>query len=237
MPLLTSEVQDQVRTRLEGIQNPVKILLFTQKENAPVPCEFCREAQQLVEEVAALSDRVSLTIYDFVADAPAVKKYDVDKIPALVILQDSEEVVDYGVRLYGIPSGYEFGTLVEDLLLVSQGEAALSADTMGILGRLKNPVHIQVYVTPTCPYCPPAVLLAHRMAIASEYVTADLVEATEFPHLANRYQVYGVPRTVINDVIHVEGAVPEGALATRLLEVLDEEKMATMRSQWIAGQN
>lgn len=237
MPFLTPEVQEQVRTTLEGIQNPVKILLFTQKENAPVPCEFCKEAQQLVEEVAALSDRVSLDVYDFVADSATAERYNVDKIPALVIVQDSQKTVDYGVRLYGIPSGYEFGTLVEDLLLVSQGDAELSSDTMGILGRLKSPVHIQVYVTPTCPYCPQAVLLAHRMAIASEFVTADLVEATEFPQLANRYRVYGVPRTVINDVIHVEGAVPEGALASRLLEVMDEEKMASMRSQWIAGQN
>jgi predicted DsbA family dithiol-disulfide isomerase len=82
-------------------------------------------------------------------------------------------------------------------------------------------VQIQVFVTPTCPYCPRAVILAHALAMASEHVTAAMVEATEFPQLANRYQVYGVPRTVINDVIHVEGAVPESALIQKLMGVLN----------------
>jgi predicted DsbA family dithiol-disulfide isomerase len=57
------------------------------------------------------------------------------------------------------------------------------------------------------------------MAMASEWITADMVESMEFPHLANRYQVHGVPRSVINDVIHVEGAVPESALLSKLLTV------------------
>ncbi len=237
MALLTPEIQNQVRAALEGVQTPVKILFFTQQEDAPVPCEFCVEARRLVEEVAALSDRVRLEVYDFVVDTEAVNQYNVDKIPALAIVQEGEAVVDYGVRLYGIPSGYEFGTLVEDLLLVSQGDPGLSPETMDILDRLENPVRIQVYVTPTCPYCPPAVLLAHRMAIASDLVTADMVEATEFPQLANRYSVYGVPRTVIEDVIHVEGAVPEGALAAKLMEVLDGDKLAVRREEWQASLN
>ena len=64
-------------------------------------------------------------------------------------------------------------------------------------------------------------ILAHALAMASEHVTAAMVEATEFPQLANRSQVYGVPRTVINDVIHVEGAVPESALIQKLMGVLN----------------
>ena len=64
-------------------------------------------------------------------------------------------------------------------------------------------------------------VLAHRMAMESEWITADMVEATEFPHLANKYQVYGVPRTVINETIHVEGAAPEPILVNELMKVLD----------------
>jgi predicted DsbA family dithiol-disulfide isomerase len=56
----------------------------------------------------------------------------------------------------------------------------------------------------------------------NEWITADMVEATEFPHLANKYEVYGVPRTVINETIHVEGAVPEPMLVKELMQVLDE---------------
>ena len=64
-------------------------------------------------------------------------------------------------------------------------------------------------------------MLAHRLAMESDWIRADMVEATEFPHLANKYQVYGVPRTVINETIHVEGAVPELMLVGELVKVLD----------------
>ncbi len=66
-------------------------------------------------------------------------------------------------------------------------------------------------------------VLAHRLAIESDWIRADMVEATEFPHLANKYQVYGVPRTVINETIHVEGAVPEPMLIDELMQVLDAQ--------------
>jgi predicted DsbA family dithiol-disulfide isomerase len=66
------------------------------------------------------------------------------------------------------------------------------------------------------------VVLAHRLAMESGWITADMVEATEFPDLANKYQVYGVPRTVINETIHIEGAVPEPALVNKLMQVLDQ---------------
>lgn len=68
--------------------------------------------------------------------------------------------------------------------------------------------------------------------MASEYITADMVEAMEFQELSSRYQVYGVPRTVINEVIHIEGAVPEESLVTELMVVLDEEQMAKLKKQW-----
>ena len=66
-------------------------------------------------------------------------------------------------------------------------------------------------------------MLAHRLAMESDWIRADMVEATEFPHLANKYEVFGVPRTVINETIHVEGAVPEPLLVNELLKVLDEQ--------------
>lgn len=75
-------------------------------------------------------------------------------------------------------------------------------------------------------------MLAHKLAVASDWVTAEMVEATEFPHLANRYQVYGVPRTVINEVIHIEGAVPEANLVSQLMTVMDEAAMEKLRAQW-----
>ena len=74
-------------------------------------------------------------------------------------------------------------------------------------------------------------VLAHQMAVASEKITADMVEASEFPHLANKYSVYGVPRTVINEVIHIEGAVPEEYLLRELMQVMDEKRMEELRKE------
>jgi predicted DsbA family dithiol-disulfide isomerase len=76
------------------------------------------------------------------------------------------------------------------------------------------------------------VLLAHQLALASDLITADMVEATEFPDLSNRYEVYGVPRTVINEVIHIEGAAPEDMAVAQLMTVMDEGKMEKLRKKW-----
>jgi len=237
MPLLNPEVQTQVRQALAAMTDPVKVVLFTQGEGGALECDYCTEARQIIEEVAALSDQITVEVRDFVTDAALAKRYHIDKIPALAIMADGPTPKDYGIRLYGVPSGYEFSTLIEDLLMVSRRETGLSANTLDELKRLTHPVHIQVYVTPTCPYCPRAVVLAHRLAVASDLITADMVEANEFPHLSNKYQVYGVPRTVIEDVIHVEGAVPETALVTEWLKVLDTDEMQRLRIEWEAALN
>ncbi len=218
---LNDDIQQQLRDAFADLDAPVKLVVFTQGEGGALECAMCADTRQLAEEVAALSPLLSVEVRDFVQDAEVAEQYGIDKIPAMAIVRGGDEPQDYGIRLYGIPSGYEFATLVEDIRMVSAGNPGLSAQTLAELGKLTAPVQIQVFVTPTCPYCPRAVILAHALAMASEHVTAAMVEATEFPQLANRYQVYGVPRTVINDVIHVEGAVPESALIQKLMGVLN----------------
>ena len=237
MTIIPDEIQNQVREVFKSLEGPVKITLFTQGEGGALECSMCKETRQLVQEVAGLSEKIEFQVYDLVKDAEVAALYDIDKIPAVAILSGGDQPKDYGIRLFGIPSGYEFSSLIEDIVLVSRGTTDLSPKTLTELEKLENPVHIQVFVTPTCPYCPRAVILAHKLAIASEKITADMVEATEFPHLSNRYQVYGVPRTVINDVVHVEGAVPETALVSELMKVLDENEMGKLRKQWEVGLN
>ena len=135
-----------------------------------------------------------------------------DKIPAIVVVGAK----DYGVRFYGIPSGYEFTSVLDGIKTVAAGQVELMPETLAFLEELEEPLHLQVFITPTCPYCPLAVMLAHHLAIASDKVTADMVEAIEFPHLAQKYSVMGVPRSVINETVHVEGAAPEPMLLERL---------------------
>ena len=216
MSLLDNDTRNQLTEMFQSLQKPVKMVVFSQE----MECQYCKETREIAEELAALSDKISLEVYDFVADKALADQYGVDKIPATVILEGGESGKDYGIRYYGIPSGYEFSSLIHDVMMVSEGDPQLSQEMINWLADLKTPVDLQVFVTPTCPYCPQAVLLAHKLAMASDMVQADMVEATEFPHLSNKYQVMGVPRTVINETVFQEGAAPEMMLLDKLKEAV-----------------
>lgn len=237
MSIIPVEIQNQVTEVFQALESPVKLMMFIQGEGSENECSLCQDTRQLVENVAALSDRIELQVVDLGKDRDIAARYQIEKAPAIAVLRGGSEPQDFGIRLYGIPSGYEFSSLIEDVLLVSRGTTDLSEKTLRELKKLDGPVHIQVFVTPTCPYCPRAVILAHKLALASDKITADVVEATEFPELAGRYQVYGVPRTVINDVVHIEGAVPETALIAELMKVLDENEMGRLRKEWEVSLN
>lgn len=216
MALLKDEDRKQLQAEFKDLTNPVKLMVFTQERE----CQYCQETRQIAEELAGLSAKISLEVYDLVENKDLAEKYNIDKIPATVVLSDGEEVKDYNIRFFGIPSGYEFATLIQDITMVSQGDSGLSKELKGKLAKLDKELHLQVFVTPTCPYCPQAVHLAHQMAFENRLVRGDMVEAIEFPHLSNKYQVQGVPRTVINEVAHLEGAAPEQMLWAKVEELL-----------------
>jgi glutaredoxin-like protein len=212
MPLLKPSLHKQVRDALAGLAGPVRILVFTTDQDRDA-CHVCDDTRQLVEELACLSDgRILAETYDLARDVGRAQAYGVDRAPAVVVLGGPDGMQDFGIRFFGIPSGYEFASLVAAVTTAGAGRTALSRATLDILSRLTTPLHIRVFVTPTCPYCPPAVMLAHELAVASTHVTAAMIDASEFPDLADQYHVHAVPRTVMNETVHVEGAVPEEAL-------------------------
>jgi glutaredoxin-like protein len=218
VPKMTGGLAKRVRELFDSVPSPVRVVVFTTSAE-DVACEMCEDTRQLVEELAMVSGGKVLTeVHDVVRAPEVARRYGVDKVPALVVL--TEDGKDHGIRFFGPPSGYEFATLIEDIRMVSTGASGLSPETLEVLSRVSTPLKIRVFVTPTCPYCPRAVLLAHRMALASDFVTAEMIDAAEFPEVADRYQVYGVPRTVINDTVHIEGAVPESALLAQMLPLV-----------------
>jgi glutaredoxin-like protein len=188
--------------------------MFTQQTE----CEFCKTTRELLDELVDTSDKISLEVYDFVADEAMVKKYGIDKIPAIVLLGDGDK--DFGIRFFGIPAGYEFTTLVEDILDVGRGAPQLPQEILDELAKVNVPVHMQVMVSPTCPYCPKAVRAAHKFAMVSEHIRGDMVEVSEFPHVAIKYDVQGVPNTVINEDHSLVGAVPEMEAVQELLKAI-----------------
>jgi glutaredoxin-like protein len=218
--ILNDDIAQQVRDVFEQLQGDVQVLFFGKKAD----CEYCEQTQQMVDEVAALSDKIHLSIYDLDEDQALAQQYKVDKAPGLVIAGlEGDQVLDFGIRLAGIPSGHEFSSLIHDLLLVSKRDSGLSTQTREILKGLNEPVLLQVFVTPTCPYCPQAVVLAHQMAMESPMVEAEMVEATEFWELSDRYNVSGVPHTTINSgAAHVVGAVPEEHMLKEIERALQQ---------------
>jgi len=212
MGLVPEEHKTHLKEELqEGMKEPVRIVVFTQE----IECEFCKESRELVQEVASLMpDKIIVEIYDFVKDAEKAKEYGVDKVPAIAIVGKR----DYGIRYYGIPYGYEFNAFVDNIINVSKGTTNLSEDTKKKLQSIEKPVHIQVFVTLTCPYCPIAAGLAHKFALESDKVRADVVEVGEFPHLAQKYSVMGVPKIVINERTELVGAVPEAQFVAHVLQ-------------------
>jgi glutaredoxin-like protein len=215
MNLLKDEDKKYITDEFKKLKDEVKIAFFTQK----LECQFCDQTHKLLEEVTGLSDKLSLEVFNFAIDTAKVQEYKVDKIPATII----EGTKKYGIRFFGIPSGYEFTSLLEAISMVSLGDSGLSKDSRRKLKTVDKPVHIQVFITPTCPYCSRAVQLAHRLALESDLIVADMIEAIEFPHLSNRYQVQAVPKVDINERVQFEGALPESAFVDQVLAALEAE--------------
>jgi glutaredoxin-like protein len=141
MALLNDSIRKEVRAALADIPNPVTFKFFSQASE----CQYCKETGALVQEVAALSDKVSVEVYDFEKDKALADSLGIDKVPGMAVIGAK----DYGIRMFGIPSGYEFGGLIESIKLVSEGRSHLSPDTKKAVAKLTKPVKIQVFITPT----------------------------------------------------------------------------------------
>jgi glutaredoxin-like protein len=193
----------------QKLVDPVKIVMFTQE----VECRFCSQTRQLAKEMPTLSDKITTEVYDFMADGEKVKEFGIERIPALAIVGKK----DYGVRMYGVPYGYELQTLIEAIINVSRGKTDLSDKTKQILRDVKAPVHIKVFVTLTCPHCPVAGAIGHKLAVESDWVKTDVIDSQEFPDLSLKYNVIGVPKVVINEKVDFMGAFNEDLFAENVL--------------------
>src|SRR5262245_35780676 len=207
MPLLSDQDQQTVRRHLAEITRPVTVLFFTQTIGAP---ETALATRQIIDEVAALNDRITVEEANFVLDRDRAAQYGIEQIPAIVLLRDGE---DTRIRFFGAPAGYEFMSFIEALILAGTGDSGLSPDSRRLLGGdVTEPLGVAAFArvtVPTCPRCPRAVTMAHRMAVESPHIRAACVEATEFLDLSRRYMVTGVPKTVVTSGVEILGALPE----------------------------
>ncbi len=207
---IDEHTREELAPVLGPLMRPVRLVLFTQAH----ACAPCREQQQLLEELAGLSDKLTVEVHDLVADAGLASSYRVSRVPATAVVAGDD---DPGIRFVGVTLGYEFASLIEAITIVSSGQSGLEPELARWAALISEPLHLEIMVTLTCPYCPRMVHLAHQLAAASPLIFAEMIDAAEFPDLAQRYQVSGVPRTVINERPAFEGALPP---ADAILEIL-----------------
>ncbi len=191
-PLLNDEVKEQVRPMLADLAHEVELVVYT-GGSIVVPGSdatgYQDETLALLRELAELSDHVTVT-ETAIADDEAAKAAGITRAPTIVFRRKGETRTN--LRFLGLPSGYEFTTLLEAIRMVASED-----EVDDKVGELAEPLLLQTFVTPTCPYCPRAVLTAFELAMANENIVAEGVEANEFPVLSQTYRISSVPDTII----------------------------------------
>lgn len=215
MSLMSESDQARLREDFSRLTRSVRLLFFTQS----IGCETCVQTRQVIDELPPLSPKITIEEVNFVLEKDRAAQFGVDRVPAIALVSEDADgnELDSHIRFLGTPSGYEFISLIRAILLVGGGESMLSAASREKLAGIDKPMSVHVFTTPTCPHCPRAVILAHEIAWANPNVTAYAVEATEYPDLARRYRVTGVPKTVVNDQVEILGAVPEDTFIEQTL--------------------
>ncbi len=206
--------KEQVRVMFAALDHDVTAHLFVKDHD----CLYCGDTTSLITQVADLSAKVKVVVHKDAIGEGKAAEYGVTNHPT-IILHGKEQ---YKVRFVGIPAGHEFGALVAGIVAVSTGSVPLQPDIIEDIKAIDKPLHILVFSTPQCPYCPNMVRLAHYAAILNPLITSDMVEALEFQDLATKYQVFGVPKTIINEDVHLEGAVPPEAFVEKLYDAVEK---------------
>jgi len=200
--LLDKDLQKQVKMRLEPMKDKITIVLFTKSSN----CESCEPTLQIINEVAELSEKIRVRVFDLDKDLTEVAQYTIEMAPSFVILDKEDQYK--GVKFNGVPAGHEFNSFLSALLEMSGYESEVPADFAARVAKIDKPVNIKVFVTMSCPHCPGAVQKAHKLAMMNKNVVGEMIEAQTFYELSEQYKVSGVPKIVINDTIELVGNQP-----------------------------
>jgi glutaredoxin-like protein len=230
-------IQDQQKSELKrtfrkDLKAEVELRLFTQRPSPiAVPgreCRYCAQTQQMLEELAALSPKVHLEITDVYAQPDLALEEGITRVPAIAFGAKGKAKL----RFFGIPMGYQLAVVVENIKTISRGVSPLSMDTRKKLRTINQPVHIQVFVTPTSADCQTTARLAHALGLENNNITADVVEIEEFPALAQQYGVRSVPFTVVNELTNIPGPVAESEFVEKILQagVRQESESAPLQA-------
>jgi len=209
--MLDEQLKEQVRKKLSSeMKGDVKLILFGEGDD----CTYCLEYQELVEELASLSEKLTSEVLPF--SSPEREKYGVDIAPSLVIYSEEHDI---SATFCGPPGSHFFIILLEDIVDASRGGPSISKEIIEKAKSIDFPVKIRVFASQTCPYCPPAVKAAHDFSLINPKIKAQMIDSALFPSLRQKYRVMGVPKTVINDKIEFGGAQPPSELLNFILKL------------------
>ena len=220
MAFLDENIQGQVREALSGLQNDVQMIVYKGGQVVVPGQEPAGEQEatiQLLKEVAELNEHVEVVERNLAGDEEA-QALGITRAPTTLFRRKG--TTRSNMRFAGIPSGYEFTTLLEALLMLGADDVELTP-TLESVKAIEGPINLQTFVTPTCPYCPRAVLTAFRFALVNDRIVAEGIEANEFPTLSQQNRISGVPDTIVTgaNATRVLGAQPEHAFAEALMQV------------------
>lgn len=199
--LFTPEIAGQIKTILNDMVNPITILYFSGQT-----CQTCQETGQLLEETAALSDKISLEVRRYPEDATDIGKYEIRRVPSFIFLDKDGNYK--GVKFNGIPAGHEINSFLAAILGMSGADFQIPPEYAERIRKIDKPVDIKVFVTLSCPHCPGAVQTAHLLAMQNPNVKSEMIESQTFSEMARKYGVSGVPKIVINETNELLGDQP-----------------------------
>ena len=147
MPLLAPADQDKLRESFEEMTRAVRVLFFTHT----LDCEPCVQTKQILDELPPLSDKIVIEEVNFVLEKDKAAHYGIERVPALALLSADEagEMRDTRMRFLGTPSGYEFVSLVQAVMLAGGHDSQLTPQNRALVEAVTEPTTIQVFSTPT----------------------------------------------------------------------------------------
>ena len=202
MRLLNEQISEQLREVFKSMKNDVTLVVFTQKSDF----DTCVETVTFMKEIEALSEKIHFEALDFDVEKERASAYNVQMVPSIVLLDADKK--HNGVKFNGIPAGHEINSFIPAIIEVSGAGEVLPESLMEELNRLTKPVNIKVFVTLSCPHCAGAVQKAHKLALESPFIDAEMVEAQTFYELSEKFNVSSVPKIVINDQYEFVGNQP-----------------------------
>ncbi|MCD6335283.1 MAG: thioredoxin [Candidatus Latescibacteria bacterium] len=229
--LIDAKTQDILRKKFEQeLRETVDVKVFTRSiltgNEDPQYAQFSKD---LVKELSEINPKIKGEFLSL--ESEEAKEQHLSVSPTILIGKD----LGYSIEYWGAPAGHEASAFFETISLVSQGESGLDTSSKGKLEGIDQPVLLETYITLSCPYCPQAVLLSHRMAIqVPGKITSRYIEAQEVMDRAREFSVSSVPQQVINEEMDsvTIGVQPEGTFVDQVLlfgssraeEILSREK-------------